>query len=178
MPPRVSQPHSQLFLTTLETSVSNPRQHVEQISRSEFRGQISRLDIKGVWEMIGRRPWRTTSRTEKANDLDSFHDWVLSLPWVVERSSWLATPGIRSFGIDCEPLAQRRLWIVTGLWKSIDCSEISVFLPIGVARDMEDAGQGRCLVPMPDQHVLMSVNYARPRDIEACALLAYDYAVS
>jgi hypothetical protein len=43
---------------------------------------------------------------------------------------------------------------------------------------MEDAGQGRCLVPMPDQHVLMSVNYARPRDIEACALLAYDYAVS
>jgi hypothetical protein len=178
MPPRVSQPHTQLFLTTLETSVSNPRQHVEQISRSEFRGQISRLDIKGVWEMIGRRPWRTTSRTEKANDLDSFHDWVLSLPWVVERSSWLATPGIRSFGIDCEPLAQRRLWIVTGLWKSIDCSEISVFLPIGVARDMEDAGQGRCLVPMPDQHVLMSVNHARPRDIEACALLAYDYAVS
>jgi hypothetical protein len=174
----VFQPHTQPFLTAVETSVSNPRQRYEQISRSEFKAQISRFDIKGVCEMIGRRLLRTTARTEKANYLDSFHDWVLSLPWVVERSSWLATPGIRSFGIDCEPLVRRRLWIVTGLWKSIDRSEISVFLPIEVARVMENAGHGRCLVPMPDRHVLMGVNHARPRDIESCALLAYGHALA
>jgi hypothetical protein len=60
-----------------------------------------------------RREPTTTAREVRA--FDDFHEWVLSLPWVVERPYALATPGVRGFGVECEPLDRRQLWLLTGL---------------------------------------------------------------
>jgi hypothetical protein len=41
------------------------------------------------------------------------NEWVLSLPWVVEKHGGLGG-GVRLFGVDCEPLQRRRVWLITG----------------------------------------------------------------
>ena len=68
-----------------------------------------------------------------------------SLPWVVERSYNVGTPGVRSFAIDCEPLDRRRLWLVTGLQLGLqaDSVGIAVIVPFETASAVEDAGWGR-----------------------------------
>ena len=42
-------------------------------------------------------------------------EWVLSLPWVVERPTDGSRPGVRLLAVDCPPLGRRQLWLVTGL---------------------------------------------------------------
>jgi hypothetical protein len=131
--------------------------------------------------MIRRRSTKKPSPVDSAPHLGDFHDWVLSLPWVVERSYSLATPGVRSFAIDCEPLGRRQLWLVTGLQEHlhIGSRDVAVILPLEAARNVENAGHGRPLVPMPAQHVLMAVDCSGAgREIEAIALVAYSYAMS
>jgi hypothetical protein len=131
--------------------------------------------------MIRRRSARKTSAVDRAPAFGDFHDWVLSLPWVVERSYSLATPGVRSFAIDCEPLGRRQLWLVTGLQEHlhIGSRDVAVILPLDAARSIENAGHGRPLVLMPAQHALMAVHGGAGREeIEAVALVAYSYAMS
>jgi hypothetical protein len=132
--------------------------------------------------MIRRRSTKKTSAVDSAPAFGDFHDWVLSLPWVVERSHSLATPGVRSFAIDCEPLGRRQLWLVTGLHEhlKIGSRDAAVILPLEAARSIENAGRGRALVPMPGQNVLMAVpcGGAGREEIEAITLVAYSYAMS
>jgi hypothetical protein len=131
------------------------------------------------------RRWReqkaTSTRAERA--FDGFHEWVLSLPWVVERPYSIATPGVRSFGVECEPLGRRRLWLLTGLQRElqIDGMGLAVILPFSAAYDIECAGLGRCVAPMPGQHELLSVHcesLGRRQDIEAVVVTAYGHAMS
>jgi len=65
--------------------------------------------------MIRRRAQPGPRADTDSRILDELHEWVLSLPWVVERSFSLGTPGVRAFAADCGVLGIRRLWMITGL---------------------------------------------------------------
>ena len=132
--------------------------------------------------MLNRRRDQKTTATKDARAFDDFHEWVLSLPWVVERPYSLGTPGVRSFGIDCEPLGRRQLWLVTGLRElAIGGIGLAVIVPRDAAREIERAGWGRRLAPMPGQHEMITVSHEsleRREELEALVLTAYGYAMS
>jgi hypothetical protein len=133
--------------------------------------------------MIRRRREQRATSTRVAGAFDDFHEWVLSLPWVVERPYGIGTPGVRSFGVDCEPLGRRRLWLLTGLQRelAIDRMGLAVVVPSNAANDIERGGWGRSVAPMPGQHELVSVyseSFDPPRDIEALVVTAYGHAMS
>ena len=114
---------------------------------------------------------------------DDFHDWVLSLPWVVERPYNLDTPGVRCFGVDCEPLGRRQLWLMTGLdgARRRSCPSLTVIVPRDAASEIEDAGWGRTLAPMPREHSLLAIDGSAVdcrRDTEELVLTAYGYAMA
>jgi hypothetical protein len=126
-----------------------------------------------------RQPAAVTTSTP---GFDGFHEWVLSLPWVVERPYALATPGVRCFDVDCPPLGRRRKWLLTG-FRSVGSSRLglAVIVPVDVARYHQERGWGRALAPMPPRHALVTVDdeYVAPRDaLEAFVLDTYDYAMS
>jgi hypothetical protein len=129
------------------------------------------------------------NRTQQAVDsrepraFDDLHEWVLSLPWVVERPYSVGTPGVRSFGVDCEPLGRRQLWLITGLQRASTSDGISVaiIVPAEVADEIETTGWGRSLAPMPGRLTMVAVysDAAGLRaDLEALVLTAYGYALS
>lgn len=125
----------------------------------------------------------TTEATETTYAFDDFHEWVLSLPWVVERPYSLGTPGVRAFGIECEPLGRRQLWLVTGLYDQpeSEAAPIAVILPSDAAAEIEISGRGRKLAPMPCSHALVSVDgdtVSGREAVEALVLTAYGYAMS
>ncbi|MDQ1449474.1 MAG: hypothetical protein QOC79_2445 [Actinomycetota bacterium] len=133
--------------------------------------------------MIRRRQLHKALPNEDAPAFDDFHDWVLSLPWVVERPYSLGTPGVRSFAVECEPLGRRRLWLLTGLHRELEVGGIgiAVIVPVEAAGAIEGAGWGRSIAPMPVRHVMVTVygeTADRREDIEALALTAYGYAMS
>jgi hypothetical protein len=134
--------------------------------------------------MLFRRPRQEEiASSNEARPGGDLHEWVRSLPWVVERRYSLATPGVRCFGVECEPLGLRRLWLLTGLVDNTPRSEpsVAVIVPLEAADDIEHAGWGRRVSPMPHEHVLMSVDGSacdRRRDVEALVLTAYSYAMS
>jgi hypothetical protein len=121
--------------------------------------------------------------TGSAHAFGDLHEWVLSLPWVVERPYSLATPGVRSFAVECGPLDRHQLWLVTGLVDTVSNGNpsITVIVPREAASDIEAAGWGRTMLPMPHGHVLMCVDgpaFDRRRDAEVLVLTAYSYAMS
>ena len=114
---------------------------------------------------------------------DDFHEWVLSLPWVVERPYSLATPGVRAFGVDCEPLGRRQLWLLTGLEEQLESDDfgLAVIVPAGVADEIQAAGSGRSVAPMPARHAMVAVygdTLGQRAELEALVLTAYGYAMS
>jgi len=140
-------------------------------------------DSSGAREMVRRQRDQKTTSTRDASASDDFHEWVLSLPWVVERPISLDTPGVRFFGVDCEPLGRRRLWLLTGLRHvlGINWMGLAVVVPWHAANDIECAGWGRSVAPMPGKHALVNVHtelLGRQHDIEALVLAAYGYAMS
>jgi hypothetical protein len=111
------------------------------------------------------------------------HEWVLSLPWVVERPFSLETPGVRCFAVDCEPLDRRQMWLVTGLesYGRSGNPRVTVLVPGDAANQIERAGQGRTVAPMPSGHVLLTLDDSvgqRQHELEALLLTAYCYAMS
>jgi hypothetical protein len=131
------------------------------------------------------RRWREsqTIASNEGSALGDFHEWLLSLPWVVERPYSLDTPGVRCFGIDCEPLGRRQLWLITGLHRQVDVDGIgmAVIVPTDAAYDLEGVGRGRILAPMPGGHALVRVygeSFASRQELEALALTAYGRAMS
>ena len=132
--------------------------------------------------MMHRRP-TSPSPAQHIRVLPNFHDWVLSLPWVVERPYDVGAPRVRTFAVDCELLARRRLWLVSDLRQSrrLDDADIAVIVPFEVAQHIELVGWGRSLSPMPEGHVLVGVSdsaISRPPELEALVLTAYSYAMS
>lgn len=129
------------------------------------------------------QPTPTDTGLDPGGDLDRFHEWLLNLPWVIERPYCLDTPGVRSFAVDCEPLVRRQMWLITGLRRPLLAGDsgIAVILPLAAADIVEAAGWGRRGVLMPARHVLVTAcgdATARPREVEALALCAYSYAMS
>lgn len=136
--------------------------------------------------MIRRRrlnapPEPTVVATEAP--FDDFHEWVLSLPWVVERPVDAENPAVRSFAVDCEPLGRRQVWLVTGLDRDVwgDGTRLGVIVPAEAARALEGMGWGNTASGMPDGNVLVTVDYPGTgprRHIEALVLSAYGYAMA
>jgi hypothetical protein len=121
--------------------------------------------------------------TEEGTAFGGLHEWVLSLPWVVERPFSLEAPGVRCFAVDCEPLGRRQLWLVTGLDNNGGTSGpgITMLVPQPAANAMESTGQGRVVAPMPDGHALVTMDASscqQPQEVEALLLTAYRYAMS
>ena len=63
--------------------------------------------------------WRRKAPSETLRSpepvLGNVYEWILSLPWVVERPDGVGAPGVRTFAVDGEPLDLRQLWLNTGL---------------------------------------------------------------
>ena len=130
--------------------------------------------------MFGKHALKKTATRDATPALDRIHEWVLSLPWVTEQPHALA-PGVRTFGVDCEPLGLRRLWLVTGLGQQSDAapSSIAVVLPNDAAQAAQEAGWGVFRAPMPANHVLMQAESAtESADVEALVLTAYGCAMA
>src|ERR1700693_1191755 len=98
-------------------------------------GRGARAKARQENDMLRRRREPQTVASNEGNALDDFHGWLLSLPWVVERPYGLDTPGVRSFGVDCEPLGRRQLWLITGLQRHVDTDGIglAVIVPTDTA---------------------------------------------
>src|SRR3954447_11906327 len=128
-------------------------------------------------------------RTQHATGLHAprgfadFHEWVLSLPWVVERPYSPATPAVRTFGVDCEPLSRRQLWLLTGLQQQLETDGfgLAVIVPTDVADEIQAGGAGRCVAPMPARHAMVALSgdmVGQRAELEALVLTAYGYAMS
>jgi hypothetical protein len=132
--------------------------------------------------MRRRRGQRTTTR-EDAPAYHDIHEWVLSLPYVVERPYAFGPPEVRSFAVDCEPLGRDQLWLITGLRQQANGGRpgIAVILPRDVAMAVEADGWGRAPSPMPPNHVLVAPwgdADEQLHEIEALVLSAYGAAMS
>ena len=133
--------------------------------------------------MMRRRTTSNSTPTEHTWASTGFHEWVLSLPWVVERPYSVGTLGVRSFAVDCEPLGRRQMWLVTGLehGEHLEALSVAVIVTRRMARSFEDVGWGRAVTQMPPQHVLVEVCdavAAKTRTVETLVLSAYSDAMS
>jgi hypothetical protein len=133
--------------------------------------------------MLRRRRDLETATQRDSAPPDRFHEWVLSLPWVVERPYDAETPGLRCFAIDCEPLGRRQVWLISGLQSDSDPAEtgVAVIVPAEAALSIEDIGWGRMVAMLSADHVLVALN-CRSADLrqtlEALVFTAYGHAMS
>jgi hypothetical protein len=88
-------------------------------------------------------------------DRDPFHDWILSLPWVVERPPVAGIRGVRAFAVDCQPLDIRRMWLVTGLPLG---RGIALVVENSRAEAYEAAGVATPITPMPARHTMVGLS--------------------
>jgi hypothetical protein len=58
--------------------------------------------------MIRRRTRRTSAGVDSNVTSGDIHEWVFSLPWVVEDRPDAAWPKVRAFVVDCPPLHRQR----------------------------------------------------------------------
>ena len=104
--------------------------------------------------MIWKRdplPHDSWSRAES----DTFHNWILSLPWVIERPYVAGVRGVRAFAIDCQPLDIRRMWLVTGLPRG---RGIALIVESSQADAYEAAGVATPITPMPALHTMIGLS--------------------
>jgi hypothetical protein len=130
--------------------------------------------------MFRRRQQLTDTTNIRDSAFADIHDWILSLPWVVERPF---SPGIRCFGVECEPLGRSRLWLVTGMQRQFDAAGVgmAVIIPTEVAAELERADRGFVVSPMPRRQALMVVraeSFTPTQELEAIVLTAYSCAMS
>jgi hypothetical protein len=131
--------------------------------------------------MLRRRREVATSSEDQDIELEQFHEWVLSLPWVVERPYEAATSGVRCFGVECEPLGRRQVWLLTGLSTDEDARGLAVILPSDVAVDIDALGWGEMIAALSDRNTVVALNRTtldRYQKIEALVLTAYGHAMS
>ena len=112
------------------------------------------------------------------------HTWVRSLPWVVERPDEGTHRGVRLFAIECEPLARRQVWLMTGMSSSVngEGTGIAAIMPRAALRPPRPAGWvERIATPLPNGHVVVMLENGslRPRqEVENFVLTAYMYAMA
>ena len=106
-----------------------------------------------------------------------FHEWIQSLPWVVERPYGLGGErGVRTFAVECEPLGIGQLWLVTGLPHG---AGVAVVVPRALADDLEHECLGGLIAPMPGEHALFGISYeADATVVERVVLTAYGTSLS
>jgi hypothetical protein len=113
--------------------------------------------------------------------IEELYSWLLGLPWVVERDGVPEAPGVRWFGVDCEPLDRRCLWLVVAALDGKDAAEyaIHLVLPAQAALRIALAGDIVELTSVGEDHFLLTlraesfgpVNRAR---LDELLLLAYE----
>jgi hypothetical protein len=133
--------------------------------------------------MLRRRHGHGTTAASHTGAFADFHDWVLSLPWVLERPYISDAPGVRSFAVECDPLGIRRLWLLTGVDYGGDPYGLglAVIVPDTCGAVIETAHWGHRIAPMPGEHALVTVgreSFAHLSDVEALVLTAYCHALS
>jgi hypothetical protein len=132
--------------------------------------------------MIRRQRNRPEITATDRGAYPDFHDWVLSLPWVTERPYSLGTPGVRSFAVECEPLARSQLLLVSGLRGAFgsDGMGLAVIVPRPAAAELEAADLGHVVAPMPAGRAVVAVHdgYANRDELEMVVLTAYGCAMS
>ena len=114
-------------------------------------------------------------------------EWVLSIPWVVERAADARWPSVRLFAIECPPLERRRVWLLKGVTKPTPDghtygTDLAAFMPVEARAGADAAGWEvhRATLSKAD-HVLMTLARDTPHerdDIEAFVLAAYSYAMA
>src|SRR5262249_27323587 len=132
--------------------------------------------------MLGHDQARERGDAPTARTFANFFEWVMSLPWVVERPYGLASSDVRCFAVDCEPLGRRQVWLITGMQRHGDHDGlgVAVVVPAEVAAELEELGWGEALAPMPACHVLVTEHPdspARRPELEALVLTAYSCAM-
>jgi len=124
------------------------------------------------------------------------NEWVLSLPWVVEQHSGVGG-GVRLFGVDCEPLQRRRVWLITRLPEAgsgdgnVTVAAVMPAMPrlgavVGGPKVYEVLARGAdgdltTALPVPPGHVLVTPRgHGRHQhhSLEAFVLDAYEHALS
>jgi hypothetical protein len=124
-----------------------------------------------------RRNSRPNAQPIESERFTDLHDWVLSLPWVVERTGSAGAPEVRTFAVDCEPLGRRQLWLVTGLAMT---NELAVIVPESAARLLEASGVGRTISVMPAVNALVALTDGAagdPQLVEEVVLAGYCHAM-
>jgi hypothetical protein len=121
---------------------------------------------------------RNGSHVARGRAYKELDDWVLSLPWVVERPDDARSPGVRVYGVDCPPLGRRRIFLLTGLGAhgERDPKGVAGVLPERAARAATDDGWAVREETLPAGHVLVTLR--DDTDVEALVLAAYGYAMS
>jgi hypothetical protein len=91
-------------------------------------------------------------RSKRAADVapidDDFREWVANLPFVVEREHGLSS-SVRMYDVDCEPLAQRRTWLILDFATptSPRPTSVAVVLPRRIAAKAIRSGWGSNAIP-------------------------------
>jgi hypothetical protein len=128
---------------------------------------------------------RTNTSLEVAPVADDFHDWAANQPFVVERAHGLSET-VRVYDVDCEPLGQRRTWLILDFETadSMRPTSITVLLPRKVAAMAARAEWGRSYGPTRDDQTVLECAradrvifrvdpLAGRRSVEAVVLGAY-----
>jgi ABC-type antimicrobial peptide transport system permease subunit len=91
--------------------------------------------------------------------MERLHDWILSLPWVVERPRIPELPDLRWFAVDCEELQRRRVWLLTGSLDGAtgDQLTVHVVVPNAARRVIADVGAGMAVAYVAADYELLSL---------------------
>jgi hypothetical protein len=127
-----------------------------------------------------RPPIADALRPPTSNDL---HEWVLSLPWVVERPAQSWQPSARCFAVDCAPLNRRRAWLVTDApWSAnTDALRIAAVMPAVAVATMASDGWLVWAKSLRSERVIVLLEDGSTRartEVEAFLLVAYNHALA
>ncbi len=122
------------------------------------------------------------SPSTHARAFANLYDWILSLPWVVERPT-IAGWGRRVFAVECAPLHRKRVWLLMGQVGpdsgAARAANIALIVPIEAMRANE--GIADFTVSLPAGCVLLHVRdevLGEREEVERLILTAYGYAMS
>ena len=103
----------------------------------------------------------------------NLRDWLLGLPWVVERAVPDDPSSARLYAIECDYFTRSCIWAVTGLTGNAGNS-LSLVVPFADARAWHRCGWGKPILRLPADDSLVTVaESVDALGIERLALLAY-----
>jgi hypothetical protein len=92
-------------------------------------------------------------------ELAALTDWVLGLPWVIERAEFAQAPGVRCIAVECDLLDRRRIWLLVGDigWEGTDNHLITLVLSAELSDHALAAVSATLVAELPSGHRLVSV---------------------